>query len=63
MTPDTWHMTPDTLHLTPDKWHLKCDMWWGVNILSKFQLPKSYGLGVMMILRFGGKGSISQWIN
>ena len=25
-----------------------CDKWWGVNILSKFQLPSSYGLGRTM---------------
>jgi hypothetical protein len=28
-------------HLTPDMWHVKCDTWWGVNILSKLQLPTS----------------------
>ena len=38
-----WHLTPDTWHLTLDMWHLE-----GVNILSEFQLPSSYGLGVMM---------------
>ena len=32
---DTWHVTRDT-------WHMTCDMLWGVNILSKFQLPSSY---------------------
>ena len=28
-------------------WHVTRNMWqwWGVNILSKFQLPNSYGLG------------------
>ena len=35
------------------------DTWWGVNILSKCQLPNSYGLGVMMFWRFGGKGSLN----
>ena len=39
MTPDTWHGTHDT-------WHMTCDKWWGVNILSKFQLHTTYGLGV-----------------
>ena len=27
---------------------MTCDMWWGVNILSEFQLPSSFGLGVMI---------------
>ena len=67
---DMWHLTRDTLHVTPDKWHLTHDMWhltydtwWGVNILSKFQLPSSYGLGVMMIRRFVGKGSLTESMN
>ena len=29
-------------------YHMTCEMWWGVNMLSKFQLPSSYGLAVMM---------------
>ena len=29
-------------------WHVKCDMWWEVNILPKFKLSSSNGLGVMM---------------
>ena len=61
-----WHLTPDTWHLTRDTWHLTCDTWWGVNILSKFQLPSSFGLGGKGIWRSGGKGSltwsISEWI-
>ena len=40
MTSDKWHMTHDTWHVTRDMWHLV-----GVNILSKFKLPSSYGLG------------------
>ena len=31
-----------------------------VNILSKFQLPSSSGLGEMMFGRFGGKGLLYQ---
>ena len=44
---DNWHLTPDTWHLTPDTWHMTHDMWHmvGGNILSKVQLPSSYGLG------------------
>ena len=25
------------------------DTWWGLNILSKFELPSSYGLGFMIL--------------
>ena len=42
-------VTPATWHLTPDSWHVTLHMWHMVNILSKFQLPISYGLGFMML--------------
>ena len=35
----------------------------GVNILSKFQLSSSNGLGFMMLWISGGKGSLTHWIN
>ena len=35
----------------------------GVNILAKFQLSSSNGLGVMMFLRLGGKGSLTNLIS
>ena len=38
-------------------WHVV-----GVKILSKFELPSSYGLGVIMLWRLGGKGRLSRWI-
>ena len=62
-----WHVTPDTWQMTHDVWQVTHDIWHlvGVNILSKCQLPSSYGLGVMMFQRFGGKGSLThlmQWI-
>ena len=48
VTCDTWHVTRDTWHVTRDTWngHVTHDTWhvWGVNILSKFQLPSSYRL-------------------
>ena len=50
MTCNTWHMTCHT-------WHVTCDMLWGVNILSKFQLPSFY------CLWFGGKGWLTEWMN
>ena len=62
-----WHMTSDTgldtWHMTRDTWHLTSDNWRGVNILSKFQLPSSYGLGVLMFWRFGGKGRVTRLMN
>ena len=45
---DMWHMTCNT-------WHVTCDMLWGVNILSKLQLPSSYGLGFMIFFLRGSK--------
>ena len=42
---------------------MTCNTLWGVNNLSKYQLPSSYGLGVMMIRRFGGKGSLTELMN
>ena len=58
-----WHMTCDTWHVTRDTWHVTCDMLWGVNILSKFQLPSSYCLWFMIFWWFGGKGWLTQSIN
>ena len=46
MASNTWHLTPD--NLTPDTRHMTCDLCWVVNLLTKFQLPSSFGLGVMM---------------
>ena len=61
---DMRHLTPNTWYETTDTWHMIHDMWQmvGVNILSKFQLPSSNGLGVMMICRFGGKGWLTNWL-
>ena len=53
-----WHMTRDTWHVTCDTWHV-----WGVNILSKFQLPSSYRLWFMILWSSGGKGWLDQSIN
>ena len=58
MTRDTWHLTPETLHVTPDLWHLV-----GVNILSKFQLPSSFGSCVMIFWMFDEKGWLTDWIS
>ena len=62
---DTWHDTRDIFlwHMTRDMWHMTCDMWWGMNILPKFQLPSNFGLGVMILLRLGGKGWRTERIN
>ena len=47
-----------TWHVTCDMWHLTCATWWEVNILSKFQLHSSYGLGETVSGR-----SLNQWMN
>ena len=47
-------------HVTSDMWNMTCDMLWKVNILSKFQLPRFV---IYDIWRFGGKGSLTHWIN
>ena len=46
-----------------DMWHMICDMGWVVNIISKFHLPSSYGLGAMMFWRLWRKGWITQSVN
>ena len=69
VTRDMWHVTRDTWHVTRDTWnvtwHVTHDMWhvWGVNILSKFQLPSSYGLWFIILWRYGGKGLLAELIN
>ena len=57
-TCDRWQVTRDTWQLTRDTWHVTLDMWhvWGVNILSKFQLPSSYVLWVKVYWRYFHKG-------
>ena len=57
-----WHVTCDTWQVTHDMRHVTCDMLWGVTILSKFQLPNSFGLLFMIFWRLGGKGSLNEWI-
>ena len=57
------HVTCDMWHLTCVTWHATCDMLEGVNILSKFQLPSSYCLWVMILWRFWGKGWLTDWLN
>ena len=44
---DTWHVTCDTWHVTRDMWQV-----WGLNILSKSQLPSSYRLWFMILGRY-----------
>ena len=50
ITFDKWHVTRDIWHLTRDMQHVTCDMLWGVNILSKFQLPSSSGFWFMILV-------------
>ena len=53
-----WRVTCDTSYVTPEMWHMV-----GVNILSKFQLPSSFGLGGKVIWRSGGKGLVTRLID
>ena len=39
-------------HETRDMWHMTCDRWGEVKLLSKCQLPSSYGLGVKVFWRY-----------
>ena len=55
-----WHTTHYMWHGTHDTWHVT---WKEVNILSTFQVPSSYGFGVNVFWRFGGKGSLSYLVN
>ena len=59
VTGDTWLVTHDLWQMTHDIWHMKHDRWREVNIPSKFQLSSSYGLGVMLFWKFGGKELLS----
>ena len=58
-----WHLTHYTWHVSHDKWHLTYATEGVVNIVSKFQVPSSNGLGVMMLWGLGGKGSLSDSIS
>ena len=53
---DTWRVTHNTSHVTHD-------MLWEVNIVPKFKLSSSDGLGVIMFRRLGGKGWLTDWTN
>ena len=44
-------------------WHMTCDRWEEVNLLSKFRLPSSYGLGVKLFGRYFQKGWLADWFN
>ena len=47
-----WHATCDIWNVTLDKWHVTRDSLGVVNIASKFQVPSSNGLGVIIFWRF-----------
>ena len=48
--------------MTPDTGHVTHETYGGVNLLSKFQLHSSNGLGFMQSLRLGGNGSLNKRI-
>ena len=45
VTPDTCHVTSEKWYVTPDMCHLTPDTLLVVNIVSKFQVSTSNGLG------------------
>ena len=61
-----WQVTCDTWHMTYDIWTMTQETLREVDIVSKFQVPISNGLGFMMFWRFGGKGLpieiMNEWI-
>ena len=57
-----WYLTCDRWQVTNDMWHVTCDMWREVNILSKFQVPSSYGLGVKVFWRYLNK-MMTDWLD
>ena len=63
LTCDTWHVTPDTWHMTPNIWDVSRDTQGVMKIVSKFQLPRSFGLGVKVSWRFWTKGWLAEWMN
>ena len=52
LTCDMWHVTCDIWHVTLDKWHVTRDSLGVVNIASKFQVPSSNGLRVIIFWKF-----------
>ena len=56
------HFTRGTWHKTCDTWHVTSDTWWGVNILSKCQLPKSYGFRESVFWRYFNRGWLTSWV-
>ena len=57
------HLTHDKWHVTPDTWNMTCDKWWGMNNIPKCQLPRFYGLCIMLFWRFRGKRSPTDSMN
>ena len=44
-------------------WSMTHDMQQVVNMVSIIQVPSFNGLGVILFWRFGGKGSVTDWMN
>ena len=55
----TWNKICGTWHKTHDIWHMTGNTQWGMNILTKFQLPSSYDLE-KTVFWFGEK---YEWMN
>ena len=55
-------LTCDIWHVTRDKWHVTCDTWREVNIISKFQVPSSYGLWARCLKVISTKDERLKWL-
>ena len=65
VTRDMWHVTRDMWLITRDMWHMTHDKYGRINILSKFQLPSSSGLGMRVFRRYFDyrmSQSMNEWV-
>ena len=62
---EKWHQTCDRWLVTPNIWNVTPDMWHvgEVNLVSNFQLPCLYGLGMKVHWRYFHKGRLSDSMN
>ena len=53
-----WHLTLDTWHMTCNMWHVE-----GCELLSKSQIPSSYGLELKVFWRGSLTDLMNKWIS
>ena len=59
--PSTDLLHHDMWHMTCDSWSVTRDRWEEVNLLSKLQLPSSYGLGVKVLTKIAKPSYFCVW--